>query len=358
MKIYNKVLARAERWLARGRGLKVIRFLEPKVPLFIEDPAYYTILGRACLESGLLKDADTYLNRGIQAEPNHLEARLSLAVNHLKRKDPASAVKTWLEVLEDYPNDKYARKGLKTLKNIPDLFQQDRFLETFKPRKFLPHIGLKWPSRVLMLIIVLLGILIGFYVWGSEDILLGPLIRNDYRPGFEGLKSERPQTEEGGDAFYPLEDQELSKSIKRALRYYQSYEDNRARYELNKIKFSNATESIRQESIELIKLLDEPTTIDNLEISYTYKEVQQDPWLFEGVWVLWSGLAANIASDPDATRFDFLVGLDKGQILEGRVEVEIPFPVVMEQLPLELLARVEPQDGDFILIGEIIHFLR
>jgi len=357
MKIYNKDLARAKRLLARGRNSKVIRFLEPKVPLFIEDPAYYTILGRACLESGLLKDADTYLNRGIQAEPNHLEARLSLAVNYLKRKDPVSAVRTWLEILEDHPKDKYALKGLKTLKNIPDLFQQDSFLEAFEPRSFLPPIGSRWPGRILMLLVFFLAVLIGFYLWGSQSSLLASLIRNDYRAGFESLKSERPQTEERGDVFYPLAKEELARIIKRALSHYQSYEDNRTRYELNKIRYSNATEKIRQQSIGLIALLNEPT-IDSLETSYTYDEVKQNPWLFEGVWVLWSGLAANITSDADAIRFDFLVGLDKGQILKGRVGVEIPFPIVMEELPLELLARVQPRNGDFILIGKTVHFLR
>lgn len=357
MKIYNKDLARAERLLARGRNSKVIRFLEPKVPLFIEDPTYYTILGRACLESGLLKDADTYLNRGIQAEPKHLEARLTLAVNYLKRKDPVSAVRTWLEVLEDYPNDKYASKGLKTLKNIPDLFEQDSFLKAFEPSSFLPPVGSRWQGRILMLLVVFLALIVGFYVWGLESSLLGPLIKNDYRTGFEVLKSERPQTEERSDVFYPLAKQELAGIIKKALRYYQSYEDNEARYELNKIRYSNATEKIRRQSIGLIELLDEPT-INSLETSYTYDDVKQNPWLFEGVWVLWTGLAANITSDADATRFDFLVGLDKEQILEGRVKVEIPFPIVMEQLPLELLARVEPRDGDFILIGKTAHFIR
>lgn len=343
--------------LARGRNSKVIRFLEPKVPLFIEDPTYYTILGRACLQSGLLKDADIYLNRGIQAEPNHLEARLSLAVNYLKRKDPVSAVRIWLEVLEDYPKDKHALRGLKTLKSIPDLFQQDRFLEEFEPRRFLPHIGSKWPGRILSLLIILLLVLVGFYFRGTGNSFLGPLIRKNYRTGSEGLESRKSQTEEKEGVFYPLEEQELSKTIRRALRYYQAYEDNRARYELNKIKYSNATEEIRQQSMALIELLDEPA-INTLKTSYTYDEVKQNPWLFEGIWILWSGLAANITSDSSATHFDFLVGLDKGQVLEGRVGVEIPFPILMEQLPLELLARVEPRDGDFALVGKTVHFLR
>jgi len=357
MKIYNKDLARAKRLLARGRNLKAIRFLEPKVPLFIEDPTYYTILGRACLESGMLKDADTYLNRGIQADPKHLEARLSLAVNYLKRKDPVSAVRTWLEVLEDYPKDKHALKGLKTLKSIPDLPQQDRFLEVFDPRRFLPHIKSKWPGRILSLLMIFLLILVAFYVWGTGNSFLSLLTGNEYRPGFEDLKSEEAQTEERGGVFYPLSNQELARIIRRALRYYQAYEDNRARYELNKIKHSNATEKIREQSIGLLELLDKPA-MDNLETSYTYNEVKQNPWLFEGIWVLWSGLAANITIDSDATRFDFLVGLDRGQVLEGQVRVEIPFLVVMEQLPLELLAKVEPRDGNFVLVGETVRFLR
>ena len=149
MKIYNRDLKRARRWLAAGRSTKVIHFLEPKVPLFIEDPQYYALLGRACLESGLLKDADTYLSRGLQADPGHLDVMLALAVNHLKRKDPPAAVRTWLEIIEDFPNDRntrYARRGLKSLKRITNQFQQDRFLEKFDTRRYLPFIGSRWPG--------------------------------------------------------------------------------------------------------------------------------------------------------------------------------------------------------------------
>ena len=101
MRIYSKELKRALRWLAAGRSIRVIRFLEPKVPIYLENPDYYAILGRAFLYNGMVKDAEIYLTRGLQADPNHLDIRLTLAVNYLKRKDPASAVRIRLEVLEE-----------------------------------------------------------------------------------------------------------------------------------------------------------------------------------------------------------------------------------------------------------------
>ena len=359
MKIYNRDLKRARRWLAAGRSSKVIHFLEPKVPLFIEDPIYYAILGRACLESGLLKDADTYLSRGLQADPAHLDVRLTLAVNHLKRKDPAAAVRTWLEVLEDFPKDKNARRGLKSLKKITDQHQQDRFLEKFDARIYLPFIGSRWPGRILIFLLVILIVLMGFYF---REIIVSSLSsfkgRND-RPGTENLIPEagQPLIESGTDVLYPMEGSEITRTLKKALKYFQLYEDNKARHELNKIKYSNAAEDIRQQAIALLAILGEPT-IEDIETDYSYADVSDTPWLFEGNWVLWSGMTANVVYDEDVIRFDFLVGFEEGQVLEGKVSVELPFLAVMEPLPLELLARVEPRNGSFVLVGKTLHFLR
>ena len=220
MKIYNRDLKRARRWLAAGRSSKVIHFLEPKVPLFIEDPLYYAILGRACLESGLLKDADTYLSRGLQADPAHLDVRLTLAANHLKLKDPAAAVRTWLEVLDDFPNDRNARRGLKSLKKITDQHQQDRFLERFDTRRYLPYIGSKWPGRILIILLIILIGLMGFYFRETIVSTLTSIGGRDYRPGTENLIPEpgRPLTESGGDVLYPMERSEVSRTLKKALK--------------------------------------------------------------------------------------------------------------------------------------------
>lgn len=359
MKIYNRDLRRARRWLASGRNAKVIHFLEPKVPLFIEDPQYYAILGRACLESRLLKDAETYLNRGLQADPRHLEVRLALAVYHLKKKDPAGAVRTWLEILEDYPGEKLSSRGLKSLKKITDPHQQDRFLDRFDPRRYLPNLKSKWPGRFLILLGMILFMLVGFYFRDSIAPLLAADGAREYRPGSENLlpASGRSLTNSGVEVLYPMTDAEVMKTLKRSVDLYQEYKDNQARHELNKIRYSNAADDIRQQAVNLINSLGEPT-IENIDTVFTYSQVNAAPWLYDGCMVLWKGMTANVVYGETAIQFDFLVGFDEGRILEGRVPVEVPFLAVMEPLPLELLARVTNRDGSFSLVGKTLHFLR
>ena len=360
MRIYNKDIKRARRWLASGRSIKVIRYLEPKVPLFLEDPDFYAILGRACLSAGLLKDADTYLSRGIQADPAHFEVRLTLAVNHLKRKDPASAVRTWLEVLEDCPDNPSAKRGLRTLKRISDQDGQDRFLDRFDPGRFLPDISVKWPRRVFLSLLIALTALT--LVYFREPLILGIARRLSPLPtriGSEGLLSVTggDLTEGGLDVLYPMTEGEVSRTLKKAIRHFEAYQDNSARHELNKVRHSNAGEEIRRQATLLLESLRE-SDIETIETDFTLAQVTESPWLYEGCWVLWRGVTANVIYDDEAIKFDFLVGYQDGTVLEGRIPVEVPFLAVMEPLPLELLARVELSGDEFILVGKTLHFLR
>jgi tetratricopeptide (TPR) repeat protein len=359
MRTYNKDLKRARRWLASGRNSKVIRFLEPKVPLFLEDPQYYSILGRACLESGLLKDADTYLNRGLQADPDHLEVRLVLAVNHLKRKDPASAVRTWLEILEDDPANLHAKRGLKALKKISDQAEQDKFLDRFDPRRFLPNLSSPWPARILVILTTVLLVLMALYFSDPIMTKLTTGSGRTMRPGAEHLLADGVglMAENGGNVLYPMDESEVTRTLRRALKHFQNYEDNRARHELNKIKYSNASDEIRQQVLGLLESLG-PSTIENIETDYAYQDVISAPWLYEDCFVLWRGRTANVTYEEDSIRFDFLVGFEKGEILEGRVPVVVPFEAVMEPLPLELLARVKTNSGEMTLEAVTLHFLR
>ncbi len=359
MRTYNRDLKRARRWLASGRSTKVIRYLEPKVPLFLEDPDYYAILGRSCLEAGLLKDADTYLNRGLQADPVNVEIRLTLAVNHLKRKDPAAAVRTWLEVLEDHRDDKYANRGLKTMKSITSQEAQDKFIASFSPRRFLPDIRSRWPAGILTVLIILLLFLMGLYFLEEIGSVVSSLSDRTHRLGSERfiVDQKGPLTTDSANIPYPMSDGEVTQTMKKAMKHFQAYEDNQARFELNKIMNSNASAEIRDQAEGLIESLREPE-IEGFENSFDYADVESLPALYEGCWVLWRGMTANVLYDNDAIRFDFLVGFDEGRILEGRVPVEIPFLTVMEPLPLELLARVENREDGFHLIAKTLHFLR
>lgn len=360
MRITNNVLKKARRWLASGRNTKVIRYLEPEIPNFLEDPDYYALLGRACLHAGVLKDADLYLSRGLQADPSHLDVRLTLAVTHLKRKDPSSAVRTWLEILEDHPEDKRAKRGLRTMKHISDQNSQDRFLERFDPNRFLPDITITWPRRVLTALLLILVLLMILYarrpIVSAVSRVLSP---PPPRSGSRALRSAASGTIIGSetDVLHFMTENEAARTLKRALRYFERYQDNSARHELNKIRRSNADEEIRLQAALLIESLGE-TDIETIETDFSFAQVSESPWLFEDCLVLWRGVTANVIFNDDAIRFDFLVGYQEGRVLEGRIPVTVPFLTVMEPLPLELLARVRPSESGFTLSAETLHFLR
>ncbi|MCG8454491.1 MAG: hypothetical protein MI717_15065 [Spirochaetales bacterium] len=361
MKTYSADLKKSRRWLASGRASKTIRYLEPKVPLFLEDPEYYAILGRACLESGLLRDADTYLNRGLQADPAHVELRLILAVNYLRRKDPASAVRLWLEVLEEQPRCVQAKKGLEALRKISDQMEQDHFLNEVPLSKYLPKLRSIWPLWTLLLASLLL---VGLGIYGLRSPVMdwtqSMFSQNAVRPGAEQLAAEMGNalTQEVSGEPSMLTEREVRSSLKEALKAFEEYDDNRARRELNRILLSNLTPSVQAAAMDLRDRLS-PATIETLKSQYSFGDVASNPSLYEGCQVLWKGVTANVRYEGDAIRFDFLVGFDEGKILEGRVLVEVPFAAVMEPLPLELLAQVIPDEqGKFSLEANTLHFLR
>ena len=363
MRVTNKVLKKARRLLASGRSTRVVQYLLPKIPSFLEDPDYYALLGRACLEADIPADAYTYLSRGLQADPSHLEIRLTLAVTHLKRKDPASALRTWLEVLEDHPEDKRAKRGLRTLKRISDESAQNRFLERFNPNQFLPDITAQWPGKLLFVLILILTALILLYVRRPVASAVSRLISPPAgRSGSEALRSAASENLIGSETnvLYPMTEGEAARTLKKAVRYFERYQDNSARHELNKIRRSNADREVRMQAALLIESLGE-SDIETIETDFSFAQVSESPWLFEGCWILWRGVTANVVYKENAITFDFLVGYQEGRVLEGRIPVTVPFLSVMEPLPLELLARVEPSESSesgFNLTARTLHFLR
>ncbi len=359
MKLHNKDLKRACYWQAAGKHEKVIRFLEPKVPLYLEDPDYYTILGKACLEHGNTKDAWIYLNRGLQIDPYNLNIRLCLAFNYLKRKDPAAALKIWLEILDDYPGNKYAVRGINSLKGLKSMESQERFIDRIHGRHYLPDLKNRWPKRIVFILAFSVILSSSFYyrntLWNLVEL---QIMRMEQRPGTEIFAPDsRILIQEESDAVNSMTDREVSRALKKSLKHFKNYEDNSARFELNKIRHANISESISQQINLILESLAE-STIQTIETNYTYREVSANPRLYEDCWILWTGVTANVEFNENEISFDFLVGYHEGEILEGRVSVVVPFLAVMEPLPLELLARVELNEGGFHLVAKTLHFQR
>jgi hypothetical protein len=91
-----------------------------------------------------------------------------------------------------------------------------------------------------------------------------------------------------------------------------------------------------------------------------YSEVINDPLLYNEVYVIWRGKAANVITADAGTGFDFMIGYDSGSTLEGIVPVVFNKAVnVNPDRPIEVLGRIVPAgpEGPIRLEGVSIHQL-
>ena len=359
MRVFSKDLNKALVWLAKGKHNKVIEFLEAKVPIYIENPDYYFILGRTYLEVGLLKDSETYLIRGLQVDNQNIGIKLCLAVLHLKARNISASLKYLLEILEDCPHDRRAKYALDSLKYSSKSKDIEESLSKIRIDKILPRI--KKVPRIYIFGIIFIFSLSLFSVYFRFDINSLLFSERPLPPLDDSqlLEEEKRLNSQPEAIKILLTNNEVEKIWNKAIGYYRNYQDNLARRELNKIKYSSSDETVRIKSLLLMKNLQE-STIQSIDKSFTYTEVQAQPWLYEGCYVLWKGVVDNVivSEEKEEVRFDFLVGLHEGRVLEGKVPVKVPFLVFIEPLPLEILARVDRDGETFTLTAQTLHFIR
>ncbi|QEN07577.1 hypothetical protein EXM22_06090 [Oceanispirochaeta crateris] len=347
MKIYNKTLKKAYKLLRAGQYGKVVSTLEPKVPLFLENYQFYYILGVACLRNGDNGGADTYLKRAVQVNRKAVEPRLFLATLALRKKDTTEAVRLWLGILDIDSSCREAKKGLDKIRKISDSEAMDQFLlrSNFKP--FLPK--LRKPLPLWILGLVLLAALF-FTVFVNREAVGSLLDRQDLPSRenlsylFKDLKKEKLTEENPLGFIFNLSEDQILTSLKTAQTYFDDFNDNRAQSEINRILYSNASESAKQRARILEGYLKSPdmTSFTNI---YEFKSVQENPYLYNKCFVRWKGRMSNLEMKDPGMAFDFLVGYETAQVLEGIVPSYTDFQVRLDSaLPLEVLGQIEVLD--------------
>lgn len=360
----SSTLDRAGRLARRGRYAELISLLEPQVPIYRDSHRFYYLLGLACLRTGDGGGASAYLRRAEQLDPEHLDTLLGLAALDLKRGETAKAIEVYLHVLESRPKDRLAASALRFIREkgseerIPQLVDEGKF-ERFYPK----------PAGIPPIAIV--AIAIGCTVLALY--LLFPIARGLYisakeaqspRPAVAAvILSDRDRAEpvvSGGSYRYILTEKAALDSFEKAKAFFQSYRDNAALIELNRLLGSNASPSIKEKARTLKGFVSAPDFRTVKDVP-GYAELSRDPSLYEGCAVLWKGRAANVESDPaGAVSFDFLVGYTDKKSLEGIVPVDFNgnHVNVGGDRPLELLAIVRSQGGTGLrLEGVAIHEL-
>src|SRR5690606_2591511 len=109
----------------------------------------------------------------------------------------------------------------------------------------------------------------------------------------------------------------------------------------------------------LVDLLDEPSFVDSFW-SPEPEDVLADKTSYRGVFVRWMGKISNLRTDPDAVRFDFLVGYQNQDVLRAIVPVELHFAASLNPGDnIELIGQLQMvSEGILSLRGTSIRIIR
>ncbi len=351
------VLDRAKRSFARKRYNDVISLLEPEVINYRDSFSFYYMLGLSCLYTGDIGGAGSYFQRARQIKMRDPDLLAAQAALYLRRGNTQQAVDYYLEILEYAPTHRLARRALDFLRKKASDDTIADLVSSGKIARFYPRLSLGIPPAIPVAAIAAVTLAIAALQFQLPSIIKtvsGP-DRADLS-SFELNPDERANlVETGGSARYILTSREIESSWSKARSLFQSWRDNAAQVEINRLLGSNASLGIKQKARLLMTWLAEPG-FDSLKDNYEYAEVAADPQLYLDCWVIWRGMATNLSEGSEALDFQLLVGYDTRNRLEGVVPVTIEGGAAVDtDTPLEVLGKIALDNGRLSLKGRAVH---
>lgn len=355
----ESILRQAWGLYKQGRFSSALESLEPRVFQHRDDPAYYRVMGLCCLRLGDWKGGETYLQRARQLEETvHRDTLLGLMAVAARRQEYGEAVRLGLEILDRDPQDKTAKKGLSRLRVAlaapeggPGL-DKETLGQLLPPyRKTNPALRI-WGVRIAAALAVAGGLAGGTW-WGLTMVQKGgaPAVQRQGPASLAFPATSSDALQVGTGFALTLTAEEVRQGWDRAQKAFQSYFDSRARYEINRLLLSNASNAVKERARSLIPFLHEPD-FSRPEDSVSYQEVRTSPPLYEGCTVRWTGVLANLISGDKKITFDLLLGYQDGQVVEGIVPVELGFAALLKNSQVvEVLGRVVLRDGQWLIQG-------
>jgi hypothetical protein len=354
----KSVLTRARQLFRRRRFSQVIRLLESQIFRYRNNAEFYTLLGSACLRTGDLGGAESYLRRAEQLNEEDVTAQLGLAAIAFKRGQTEEALNSWLKVIDLDPGNKKARNALNALRKEsnwegsvidPGVIRLKDVLPSLPPSRWV------WVAPVVG-VCLLAALTLGYYYllprfeWrrqprpGVQDIVLSlerPLVRQNEEPQGSFTLSEKQIT----DTFQAIKDHLLN------------YRDNLAVVEINRLLLSNASVYVKEKA-RLMKTFVQDPDFSTIRDPFPYLQVRSEPALYADCYVLWKGKAANVRVGEDQITFDLLVGYQDEKELLGLVPVSLDFAAGVENGDgVEVLGKVRVVGDQIQLKGISVHRL-
>jgi tetratricopeptide (TPR) repeat protein len=308
---------------------------------------YYYVLAVACLHVSDFKGALEYFRLARKVKARDPLTLLGMGVLYLRRGETAEALEYYLEAQDLDPKNRIAIRALGIIRKYGGQDRLSDWLESgelhklypplpklpLSPRHFLlPLAGLSGILVVLGLLLIQLRV-IDLPFRGSRISIAAAVLEREDR--------ERP-VETGGSYRYILTRNQVLEIYDQALSLFTDRRDEAARYNLNRLLESNASEGIKNKCSLVISYLETPgfDTFNRWD-NFSYSDVIRDPYLYRDCHVIWRGMATNVESLPGQTAFDFLVGYETRRTMEGIVRAVFEQAAAINpEKPLEILGRI------------------
>lgn len=366
-------LERAVSLLARRKFNDCLRVLENSADLYRDVFSYYLTGGLACLYLNEFGSANRYFQMARRYNVTDPQLLLGQAVLYLRVGDTARAVQYYLDVQEQDPKNRTARRGLAFIKEKGTPEEIFRLVESGAIRMLYPPLGAN-PTVVVAAFFALL--LAGGAV--ASLVLLAPAIERlrpteirfdksteflraeDYAVDLDSLKSATaPAGGSGGDL--PTTEREIERSYRAAYSYATEpvngdetlHRTNMARHEANRLIASPAVdESLKAKARGIIDAMDadrgsEPTFSTLLD-NFPCERVVQNPVLYDGCWVLWPGHLFNGRTEDGVYKCSFFVSDDEQSRILGIFDMtfgSVPSEPITGDRALDVLARISVGEG-------------
>ncbi len=348
MKTKKAGIRRARRLYRRREYAQLINYLEPQVFMFRDNEEFYFLLGDSCLRTGDVAGAHSYLMRSRDIDDENPNTLLALGATYVRRRQIDRALETYLSILDIEPRHRRAKRALAMLRTVA---APDDLDARFAPRRLNRVLPARRPYIPRGVVTIAAVVVAAAFLYGVATIVVPRVISRPQRPGSDIVQVDRDdiETRTTGEFSLVLSDREIQQLFRTIRANFSSGRDNLVRRDINRILLSNAALPLQDRAALLIDFLQVPD-FTSFSDNFSYEEVATAPGVHDGVYVRWRGRTANRVVGDEAIRFDLLAGFETGQLLLGTVPMAVPFPVLIENdVPVEVIGRVMPDDGSFSL---------
>ncbi len=356
----------AKNLIKRRRFDSAINILESCEDIYAGDFEYYLSLGIAYLYADVPGKASQYFRNAREIKIKNSDLLLGQAVIFLRHGETARAIEYYLDVLEIDPGNLIAKSAMEFIRQNGDYTTICKWVDSGEIKKFYPPLGIN-PDIIRNCL--LLGFLLGIFF--SILVIVNPFkslknlpteIEAKFTLTAEEIKNPLQSNLSEEDYFVNLKANQVTHCFNLAKRYFAENRDNAAQVEVNKILNSPASTSIKSKAAELSSLFKEPT-FSSLKDNFSYKQVFENPFLYDECYVLWDGSAANIVSKADGNwSCSLLVNYipsEKKYVSDGTVQVDfdnsIPESKIDLEKPVRLLLKIKIENGNIYFLGKGIH---